>query len=339
MPTNRNALVRYKTLDACLRNRQRNWTLDDLMEAVSETLYEYEGIDKGISRRTVQADLQLMRSDKLGYFAPIVVVDKKYYTYEDPHYSITNIPLSDGDLLRMNEAVEVLKQFRGFSHFETLNEVVQKLEDHVYSTARKSAPVIDFEKNEGLKGLHHLDVLYQAVVQQRTLLIDYQSFSARQPQTLTFYVWWLKEFKNRWFAVGRCEGKPHVMNLALDRMLAIGPAPNVDYQPNTNLDPETYYRDVIGVSVSERLRPLNVRLFVTQLHAPYVETKPLHASQRVLERTNEGMVIELKVQHNFELEKEILSFGEGMCVLAPDRLRRIIRERLRAGIAAYENGP
>ncbi|MVM41723.1 WYL domain-containing protein [Spirosoma sp. HMF3257] len=336
MPANRNALVRYKTLDACLRNRQRKWTLDDLMESVSEALYDYEGISKGISRRTVQADLQLMRSDKLGYFAPIVVIDKKYYTYEDPNYSITNIPLSDGDLLRMNEAVEVLKQFKGFSHFTALNEVVQKLEDHVYSTTQKSVPVIDFEKNEHLKGLHFLDDLYQAVIKKQTLQIQYQSFSARLPQTFIFHVWWLKEFKNRWFAVGIRDGKGNVMNLALDRMLTIGPAPEVDYVPNQSIDPDAHYRDVIGVSVSENLRPVRVKLFVTRLHAPYVETKPLHHSQEVLERTDEGIVIQLRVQHNFELEKEVLSFGEGMHVLEPERLRRVIQKRLQAGLDAYK---
>jgi predicted DNA-binding transcriptional regulator YafY len=335
VPANRNALVRYKTLDACLRNRQRKWTLDALIEKVSEALYEYEGLDKGISRRTVQADLQMMRSDKLGYFAPIVVIDKKYYTYEDPAYSITNIPLSDGDLSRMNEAVEVLKQFKGFSHFTALNEVVQKLEDHVYSTARKSAPVIDFEKNENLRGLHYLDELYQSVVQQRALFIEYQSFSARLPQTFTFHVWWLKEFKNRWFAVGVCDGKRYTMNLALDRMLNVKPAPNIDYIANQHLDPDRYYRDVIGVSVSERMRPVKVQLFVIQFHAPYVETKPLHASQQVVERRPDGIVIQLMVQHNFELEKEILGFGEGMQVLEPERLRRVIVRRLKAGADAY----
>ncbi|GAB3938020.1 helix-turn-helix transcriptional regulator [Larkinella terrae] len=338
MPVNRNALVRYKTLDACLRNRQRLWTLDDLIETVSEALYEYEGIDKGISRRTIQADLQMMRSDKLGYFAPIIVVDKKYYTYDDPTYSITNIPLSDGDLVRMNEAVEMLKQFRGFSHFTSLNEVVQKLEDHVYSTVRKSAPVIDFEKNEGLKGLHFLEELYQAVVQKKALQIQYQSFSARQPQFITFHVWWLKEFKNRWFAAGiRDEDEKQViMHLALDRMLTVQPAPETDYKPNQTTDADRYYRDVIGVSVSENLRPIRIKLFVTRLHSPYVETKPLHHSQRTLERTPEGIVIELLVQHNFELEKEILGFGDGMIVLAPERLRLAIRQRLQAGLSAYD---
>ena len=97
MPTNRNALIRYKTIDNCLQNRFRKWTLNDLIEAVSDALYEYEGID-GVSRRTIQGDIQMMRSDKLGYNAPIIVVDKKYYTYEEADYSITNMPLTENDL-------------------------------------------------------------------------------------------------------------------------------------------------------------------------------------------------------------------------------------------------
>lgn len=336
MPANRNALIRYKAIDACLRNRQRRWTLDDLIDCVSEALYEYEGIDKGISRRTLQADIQMMRSDKLGYFAPIIVQEKKYYTYEDPTYSITNIPLSDGDLARMNEAVEVLKQFKGFSHFTALNEVVQKLEDHVYSTAQKSASVIDFEKNENVKGLHFLDELYQAIIHKHPVQMEYQSFSARQPQTFLFHVWWLKEFKNRWFAVGVRAQNGHIYNLALDRILTLRPDHTSEYIANETIDPDLFYRDVIGVSVSHHLRPMIVRLFVNQLHAPYVETKPLHHSQQVVERRPDGIVIQLKVQHNFELEKEILGFGEGMIVLQPERLRQIMKRRMREALVGYE---
>ena len=29
MPANKNALIRYKTIDNCLRNRYRRWTLED----------------------------------------------------------------------------------------------------------------------------------------------------------------------------------------------------------------------------------------------------------------------------------------------------------------------
>jgi hypothetical protein len=75
MASNKNALIRYKTIDYCLRNKFKKWTLDDLIEACSDALYEYEGKDVNVSKRTIQLDIQLMRSDKLGYNAPIEVYE------------------------------------------------------------------------------------------------------------------------------------------------------------------------------------------------------------------------------------------------------------------------
>ena len=108
MPANKNALIRYKTIDRCLRNRYRRWTIDDLTEACSDALYEMEGIRKGVCVRTVQLDLQIMRSDKLGYNAPIEVYDRIYYRYSDPDYSITDMPLTEADCQLLKEAVELL---------------------------------------------------------------------------------------------------------------------------------------------------------------------------------------------------------------------------------------
>ncbi|GAB3513631.1 helix-turn-helix transcriptional regulator [Emticicia fontis] len=336
MPANRNALVRYKTIDACLRNRQRKWTLEDLVEKVSEMLYEYEGIDKGISIRTIQADIQMMRSDKLGYFAPIVVVDKKYYTYEDPKYSITNIPISNADLGRMNEAVELLKQFKGFSHFNQLNEVVQKLEDHVYATAHKQHTVISFEKNENLRGLSYLDLLYHSIIQKKAVQMAYQSFKAREANTFTFHVWWLKEFKNRWFAVGVRSDQRIIHNLALDRIEKLCLDESTDYIENDVYGSETYYKDVIGVTVSTGAKVEEVTIFVAKAEAPYVETKPLHHSQKILERNANGVILQINVQLNFELEKEILGFGEGMQVISPEGFRMRIHARIQKNAQNYE---
>ena len=42
MPANKNALIRYKTIDNCLRNRYRRWTLEDLVDACSEALYDMD---------------------------------------------------------------------------------------------------------------------------------------------------------------------------------------------------------------------------------------------------------------------------------------------------------
>ena len=99
MPANKNALIRYKTIDRCLRNRYRRWTIDDLVDACSDALYDMEGITKGISKRTVQGDIQIMRSDKLGYNAPIETYGNGYYRYSDPDYSISDTPRTDDDYL------------------------------------------------------------------------------------------------------------------------------------------------------------------------------------------------------------------------------------------------
>ncbi|MBP6234997.1 MAG: WYL domain-containing protein [Saprospiraceae bacterium] len=323
MPINKNALIRYKVLDACLRNRQRKWTLDMLVDKVSDALHEYEGISKGASVRTIQYDIQMMRSDKLGYNAPIIVVEKKYYTYEDPKYSITNLPISHADMQQMSEAVELLKQFKGFEHFNNLNDVVQKLEDHVYSTSKKQPSIIHFEKNERLTGIHYLDVLYKAIQEKKGLSITYKSFKAESASIITFHPWWLKEYKNRWFLFGMKSDT--ILNLALDRILAIVTDEKIQYKPSQISSIDDYFRDVIGVTVSLNVRAENVRLWVDAGNAPYVETKPLHHSQQVLERNKDGsIIIGLKVQLNFELEREILGFGETMVVKSPERLRKRI---------------
>ena len=44
MPANKNALIRYKTIDNCLHNSYRRWTLEDLVDACSDALYDMESI-------------------------------------------------------------------------------------------------------------------------------------------------------------------------------------------------------------------------------------------------------------------------------------------------------
>jgi predicted DNA-binding transcriptional regulator YafY len=334
MSVNKNALIRYKTIDKCLQNRHRKWTLDDLINACSEVLYEYEGKDTSVSKRTVQADIQIMRSDKLGYFAPIMVVDKKYYTYEDADYTITNIPLTEQDLNKLSEAVEFMKQFQGFSHFKELDGMVQKLEDHIYSHKTATKPVIDFEKNDSLKGLAYLDELYNAIIKKQTINLTYRSFKARSSASFNFYPYLLKEFRNRWILLGKKAKSPVIMNLALDRILAIDKG-TIPFKEDEMFDASSHFKNAIGVSVSPESKLLDIELLVNHQHAPYVLTKPIHPSQKVLGKNGQGVIIGLTLQHNFELEKEILSFGESIKVLEPPMLRKRIAERLENNLENY----
>ena len=338
MPVSKNALIRYKTIDNCLRNRYRKWTLEDLIDACSDALSEYEGRDENVSRRTVQGDIQMMRSDKLGYNAPIVVKENKYYTYADPDYSITNVPLTEQDTSMMADAVGVLKQLSGFSAFAGMEDIIGRLEDHVSAVRHERKPVIYFETNDKLTGLHHITPLYEAISAGRPISVTYHSFKNPRSNRFTFSPYVLKEFRNRWFIFGRRGGKTDVFNLALDRIQEIGPAPDgAEYIPMGKFNPEKYFDDLIGVTKDRTMKPQKVRFWAAAWQVPYIRTKPLHRSQMVVEVDQEGNgVFQMEVVVNYELEKELLGFGEGVRVLEPNTLKESLARRLRAAARSYQ---
>lgn len=334
MPTNKNALIRYRTIDKCLQNTGRKWTLTDLIDACSDALYEFEGKDTYVSKRTVQLDIQFMRSDKLGYLAPIEVYERKYYRYAEPGYTITEVPLTDTDLDILSESMVMLRQFKDFSLFAELNGVIQKLEDKIYREAEDREPIIHLDKNEDLKGLEHLDTLYQAILKRIVLRLTYQSFSARKPDTFSFHGYILKAFNNRWFLVGRKHDTEVILTLALDRISHIQPDLQTEYD-RKDFSPASYYENTFGVTVFST-PPAEISIWVNRKNAPYVRTKPFHHSQRIIEtRKDHSIVIGLTLHLNFELERLILGFGEGMEVLKPAALRKRIKAKLTQARSYY----
>jgi len=333
MSLNKNALIRYKTIDLCLQNRYRKWTLEDLIEATSAALYEYEGMGKGVSRRTVQMDIQFMRSDKLGYNAPIVVLEKKYYCYEDPAYSITNIPLTQQDLVTLNDVVGILQQFKGFSHFREVDDMISRLQHKVYTGQGRRKAVIDFEKNEHLVGLQHIAPLYAAITAQQALHIRYRSFRSRSPRLFVFYPHLLKEYRNRWFVLGLEGEKPQPVILPLDRMESMEPCAAL-FRLNDAVD-ASWFADLVGVTRNSGASEA-VRFRVDSQNAPYVRTKPIHSSQTLEETLPDGSCIFcIQVIPNLELERELLGFGGGLEVLSPLRLRSRIKASLEQAVGWY----
>lgn len=99
MPANLNALIRYKTINACLSGGMKRWSIQELIEKCSEALAEYRGRYEPVSERTIRDDIRVMRSEILGYNAPIIQERGQYY-YSDPGYSIMSIRFTDSDLVK-----------------------------------------------------------------------------------------------------------------------------------------------------------------------------------------------------------------------------------------------
>lgn len=336
MAINKNALIRYKTIDKCLQNHYKKWTLNDLIEACSDALYEYENKAVSVSKRTIQLDIQTLRSNKLGYNAPIEVYDRKYYRYATANYSITAIPLTQNDMNILSETVEMLKQFKDFSLFKEMNAIIHKFEDKIYTEKNKTNAIIHLDKNQKLKGLEHFDTLYQAIAKKIAIIIQYQSFKSRSATALTFHPFILKEFNNRWFLIGvKDENKKNILTLALDRIKSIQLDLKTTYF-ESDFDGNEYYLHTIGVTVKPSEFVEKVVFKANRQNAPYIETKPLHHSQETIGRDETGWVVfKMNVVQNFELERLLLGFGENIEILKPSSLRRSIKRKFRKALSLY----
>lgn len=336
MPANKNALIRYKTIDNCLRNTHRRWTLDDLVDACCEVLLDMEGTSCSV--RTVQGDIQMMRSDKLGYNAPIEVYDHKYYRYADPRYSITDMPLSQNDYDVMKEAVDMLRQFEDFDHFQEMSDVLSRLQEKLAIVKGGRKPIVNFDSMPDLKGLKHLNPLYNYIARKQTLRIMYRSFKARSPKEFILFPYLLKEFRNRWFVFGSVVKTLTLYNLALDRIISIEPV-DEPYKENPRFDTEHFFDDVIGVSknIGDTSRP--VKFVATREQSQYILTKPVHSSQRVIaidEKTGEH-TFKIKVVPNFELVSVLLSYGAGIKVISPKSVVKQMTEEVKKMADSYKN--
>lgn len=128
-----------------------------------------------------------MRSDKLGYNAPIEVYEHKYYRYADKDYSITNMPMSHNDFEMMQEAVDMIRQLEDFEVFAEFPDIIGRLQDKLAISRNKRKPIINFDSMPNLKGLKFLNPLYNHILHKLTLRIMLKSFSASQPKNISYF--------------------------------------------------------------------------------------------------------------------------------------------------------
>jgi len=331
MSVNKNALLRYQVLDRCFRNPGRKYFWKDLLDEINKALEEYNGPESKIKRRQLFDDIKFMESDQ-GWSIELKrhrEGRKVYYRYANTDFSISNEPLNESEASQIQAALSVLSRFAGAPQFEAIQEMIPVLKDRL-GLDHTSKEVIGLESNIDLKGIEYLSRLYDAIIKEDVLEIEYQDFKSDAPFTLIFHPYYLKQYNNRWFALGLNEERDiPTWNLALDRIESISPT-RKEYIP-TDIDWNDYFYDIIGVTRFQDKDVEKVVLEFAKEVAPYVETKPIHPSQKS-EWVGDKLRVTIEVIPNYELESLILSFGEKVKVEKPVNLAKLIKERLKLAI-------
>lgn len=328
MPVNKNAYLRYQLLDQCFSNKYRKFGIAELLDFVCDKL------GYNISLRQLWEDISNLR---LGpYYAPIVATRyngrKCYYHYSDPNFSIFKHELSIEELTKLRSTIEMLGRYRGIPANAWLEEVISNLEYRMgIKTDREN--LIDFERNDRLKGIENLSSLIDATINHQPLEITYQSYKGRE-QTSILHPYFMKEYNGRWFLFGYNEAYQRISNYALDRIKTYH-SKDVPFFRNTSTNFEDCFKDIIGVTIPDvGVSTERIVLRFSPERFPYVLSKPIHQSQVVTNSAEHEVAITVKPTR--ELRQQIFSFIPDVVVVSPQWLRDEIKGKIEKNLNRYQ---
>ena len=340
MPANKFALLRYRIIDRCIRNRGSKAfpTKDDLRYACEETLYGSDG--EHISMSTIDKDIWAMRNEgELGYYAPIKF-SKEHggYFYEYPDFTISEVPLNEDDLNAIRAAAETLYQFRDIPLFKQFDSAIEKIFDRMkistVNSDNRDNEVIQFERVGDYKGSEFLQPLYRACTERHRVKLSYKKFKGEEIRDYNFEPFILKEYKSRWYVIGKDAANDKLKTFSLDRLESVVEL-DERFQGQSKFNASAFFEHSLGITVTDDL-PETIELEFTSDYAPYILTQPLHPSQKILRSENDSMLISLNLIVTFEVINTILSFGQHVKVLKPAHLKQKVKRTLTDCLNRYE---
>jgi predicted DNA-binding transcriptional regulator YafY len=185
MPINLDALIRYHTIDHCLQRKFKEWTISSLGLACFDAIEQVKPI-KGkstISKRTIEDDIRIMRSEILGYNAPIEIKNS-IVRYTDKNYSIKNCSLNKDDLENLTLIAQVLRMYNGFKLNTHIDNILKKLETQSYLSHFKEIDnIVQIESPPITQGFEYLYFILKSILEKQVIKIEYKKFQSNISET------------------------------------------------------------------------------------------------------------------------------------------------------------
>lgn len=354
MPATKDAMTRYQILDELLSNRYKNYSLDDLTEEVCNRLSDLNPDSNGVTRRCIEKDIQYLE-----YTSPFMVdierysvpsynhKTEKYYSkrclrYKKASFSIFKKELSDDEEYLLKEALRLLGQFGGLPGLGALERLRWGL-----NVGHDDRQIISFTKNP-VENRNILAELFVCISQRQVVELEYHKFGNNDDvKKCEVYPYLLKEYNRRWYLVCAACKDMKLLCFALDRINNVRPLPSYKYMPYCD-DLHVRFKDIIGVSLLEEEPIQHVVFWVSDRDKDYVVSKPLHESQAMLSEEEAyhwrklyshegGELFSIDCRRNYELIRELCSFGNNVVVLNPQAIRNEIHGRLSSMLAMYDD--
>jgi len=147
----------------------------------------------------------------------------------------------------------------------------------------------------------------------------------------------LKEYRNRWFIMGKDLKDNIYKTFALDRIIELSKTADI-YIKDDSINIGDYFKDCFGIikpTLNEQDKPRKIKMKVSNFQSKYLESLPLHSSQKITTNNKGEKILTLEVYPTFDLEMEILSMGANITVLEPKWFANKIKNELKNAFEKY----
>ena len=332
----KNALIRYRVIDKCLRNKYKPFpSKEELRTACEDALFgSSEG--ESICDSTIEKDLFFLRME---HDAPIKYNKKnRGYYYDSETFSLDDIPLTEDDLMAIRFAANTLSQFKDVDMFKQFGFAIDKIADRVALNtpdfAQDSKNYVQFETGTSVKGNEFLTPLLQGIRSRKYAYFDYTSFqSDNKSKSRKVIPLVLKEYRNRWYLVCFDTVKSKIITYALDRMSNVELSDN-SYSENISFDTNRFFHHAVGITVLEDA-PEKVIFKADNVAAKYIESQPFHHSQILVKEGKNKTTFELSVMISEELIRAFLGYAGEIEVVEPLVLKNQLIKRAKDLLSKY----
>jgi len=323
---NKQALIRYRIIDELIRKGD----YPSMQDIISKCEYR---LGKWFSVETIQKDIEAMKNDiSLGYEAPIYY-NRTYkgYEYTDENYSVNNLNLKKEEYEVLENAVDLLKQFKGTRLSSNYNNAVNKILTGIRaSQSNKSAPVISLEFQTDFAGGELFDDFIEFIKEKTAISVVYTFNNQFRGDIIHPYM--LKEYENRWYLIAYSEDseKIKVFDIRFLYDIYILTGRKFIFK---NFNADSFFKHSIGVGIIENFKE-KVQIEFKRKVYDEINSIPLHQSQKIIKyKKNGNFIIEIEVYVTNELLNKILSFGAAATIIKPmyiaDTLQFVIQEMLK----------
>ncbi len=282
--------------------RKKSSSLKEILDYLDEES-DLQGYNYRISTRTFQRDLEDIRS--------LYNIDIQY-NFSTKVYYLENEEQQDTMKERILEA---------FDTFNALN-VSDRISKYIHFEKRRP------QGTENLYGLIH------AIKNSKCISFNYAKFWDDFTTKRTIEPYALKEFSNRWYVMGKDLKDGAIKTFALDR-LSDFQILNTAFVYPTNFNIEKHFEFCFGIISPNDEKPQKITLSFDAHQGKYIKTLPLHATQRIIKDTKDELQIELTLCITHDFIMEILSYGDTVEVLGPQRLIDEIKQIIKRTLQYY----